>query len=169
MTNWQSETASVQGSEPRIRALIDHWAKALRAKDLGGIMSHYEADIVCFDIAPPLQSVGAEALRKNLEDWFATFNGPIGYEIAGLDITAGDGVAFGRSLNRLSGMRSDGEKTDVWLRMTICCRKTQGKWMIIHEHASVPFYMDGSDRAAVDLAPSLSGAASLEDGNKSRP
>jgi ketosteroid isomerase-like protein len=143
----------VGADKAQIRALIDHWAKALRAKDVDRIMSCYAADIVCFDIAPPLQSVGAEALRKNLKDWFATFNGPIGYEIADLAITAGDRAGFGRSLNRLSGMRTDGEKTDVWLRMTLCCRKTQGKWVIVHEHASVPFYMDGSDRAAVDLAP----------------
>jgi ketosteroid isomerase-like protein len=143
----------VGSDEDQIGELINHWAKALRAKDLDGIMSHYAADIVCFDIAPPLQSVGTEALRKNLKDWFATFNGPIGYEIADLAITASDRAGFGRSLNRLSGMRSDGEKTDVWLRMTLCCRKTQGQWMIVHEHASVPFYMDGSDRAAVDLAP----------------
>ena len=28
-----------------------------------------------------------------------------------------------------------------------------GTWKIAHEHTSVPFYMDGSFRAAVDLEP----------------
>jgi ketosteroid isomerase-like protein len=126
----------VGSDEAQIRAFIDDWAKALRAKDLDGIMSHYASDIVCFDVAPPLQCIGAAALRKNLQDWFATFKGPIGYEIADLDITAGDHAAFARSLNRLSGIRSDGERTDVWLRMTLCWHKTQGKWMIVHERAS---------------------------------
>jgi ketosteroid isomerase-like protein len=28
-----------------------------------------------------------------------------------------------------------------------------GEWRIVHDHSSVPFYMDGSYRAAVDLKP----------------
>jgi len=39
------------------------------------------------------------------------------------------------------------------VRATVCYRKTDGKWMVAHEHVSVPFCMDGSNRAAVDLKP----------------
>jgi ketosteroid isomerase-like protein len=39
------------------------------------------------------------------------------------------------------------------VRLTACRRKINGKWLITHEHVSVPFYMDGSSRAAVDLTP----------------
>jgi hypothetical protein len=49
-------------------------------------------------------------------------------------------------------MRTSGE-TDVWVRVTACRRKINGKGLITHEHVSVPFYMDGSYRAAVDLKP----------------
>jgi ketosteroid isomerase-like protein len=28
-----------------------------------------------------------------------------------------------------------------------------GGWRITHEHNSTPFYMDGSDKAALDLQP----------------
>ena len=38
-------------------------------------------------------------------------------------------------------------------RMTACYRKISGRWLITHEHVSVPFYMDGSYKAAVDLKP----------------
>jgi ketosteroid isomerase-like protein len=100
-----------------------------------------------------LQYAGREALRKSLAEWFPTFQGPIGYEVRDLSITAGDDVAFCRSLNRISGTRTDGEETDVWVRTTIGCRKVDGRWLIVHEHASVPLYMDGSDRAATDLKP----------------
>lgn len=31
--------------------------------------------------------------------------------------------------------------------------KSDGAWRIAHRHESVPFYMDGSNRAAVDLTP----------------
>jgi ketosteroid isomerase-like protein len=45
-------------AEAQIRALIDDWVKALRAKDVDGVMSHYAADIVTFDLAPPLEYRG---------------------------------------------------------------------------------------------------------------
>ena len=38
-------------------------------------------------------------------------------------------------------------------RLTLCFRKIAGSWMVAHEHSSVPFYMDGSFRAAIDLKP----------------
>jgi uncharacterized protein (TIGR02246 family) len=138
-------------AEARIRVLIDGWANAMRAKDADGVMSHYAADNVTFDLAPPLISAAANA--KGLEAWFATWQGPLGYEIRDLNITAGDDVAFCHSLNRLSGTKVDGEEADVWFRLTLGFRKTGAEWRIVHHHESVPFYMDGSYRAAVDLEP----------------
>lgn len=139
--------------EFQIRQLIDGWTEALRAKDIKGVMSNYEPDILVFDIAPPLLYKGADAYRKNYEAWFSTWQGPIGYEIRDLSTTVGDGVGFSHSLNRIYGKRTNGEETDVWVRATACFRKINGKWLIAHEHISVPLYMDGSDRAAVDLKP----------------
>jgi ketosteroid isomerase-like protein len=62
--------------EAQIRTLIDHWAKALRAKDINGLMSHYAPDILTFDIVPPLQCQGVDVYRKNFEAWFASVQGP---------------------------------------------------------------------------------------------
>jgi uncharacterized protein (TIGR02246 family) len=139
--------------QAQIRQLMDHWAEAVRSKDVDGLMSHYATDIVVFDLAPPLQYRGADECRENWEAWFPTFRGPIGYEVRALDIAASEDIAFCHSFNRITGTRTDNEKTDIWVRATVCCRKTDGKWKIVHEHQSVPFYMDGSYRAAVDLKP----------------
>lgn len=139
-------------AEAQLRALIDDWAKAVRAKDVDGVMAHCAPDSVTFDLAPPLVSTGAHA--TGLQAWFSTWQGPIGYEIRDLNITAGDDAAFCHSLNRLSGTKTDGEEADVWFRQTLCFRNIRGEWRITHQHESVPFYMDGSYRAAVDLKPS---------------
>lgn len=138
--------------ESRIRALLEGWVNAIRAKDLAGAMSAYAPDTLVFDLAPPLQH-GIEAYRQGLEAWFSTFVGPIGYEMRDLSLAVGGDIAFSHSLNRISGKRSGGEQTDVWVRATVCFRKIDGKWKVAHEHVSVPFYMDGSYRAAVDLRP----------------
>jgi ketosteroid isomerase-like protein len=145
--------SAASSDELQVRSLVERWAGHLRAKDVEGVLSHYAPEIVSFDLAPPLQYAGMDSLRENLSAWFPTFRGPVGYEIRDLIVTAAQTLAFCRSLNRISGARTDGTTTEVWIRMTLCCRKIDGAWKIVHEHASVPFYMDGSYKAATDLSP----------------
>jgi len=140
-------------NKAEIMETINNWVKAIRAKDVNAVMSHYSPDILLFDLAPPLQYVGGDEYRKNWNEWFATWQGQIGYEIQNLSITVSDDGAFRHSLNRISGNRTNGEETDVWVRATACYRKSDGTWLITHEHVSVPLYMDGSNRAALDLKP----------------
>jgi ketosteroid isomerase-like protein len=106
-----------------------------------------------FDLVPPLQYRGAGDCRKNWAEWFSTFQGPVGYEITELSITSGDDVALCHSLNRIYGARTTGEQTDVWVRATVGLRKSDGKWTIMHEHYSVPFYMEPPYKASLDLKP----------------
>jgi ketosteroid isomerase-like protein len=138
-------------AEAQIRAVIDDWADALRNKNAAGVVRHHAPDYVQFSLAPPLISTAADA--KGLEAWFATWRGPLGYEIHELNITAAEEVAFCHGLNRLSGTKVDGEQADIWFRHTLGFRKIGGAWKIVHEHESVPFYMDGSFKAAIDLKP----------------
>jgi ketosteroid isomerase-like protein len=138
--------------EAQIRALIDDRVKAVRAKDINGVMSNIAPDILSFDVVNPLQNIGSGAARKRAEEWFSSFQGPLGYEMRDLSIAAGDGVAFSHSLNRVSATRTDGKKLDMWWRSTVCYRKIDGKWMVTHEHSSVPFDVE-SGRASLDLKP----------------
>jgi uncharacterized protein (TIGR02246 family) len=138
--------------EAEIRKLIDDQARAVRAKDIKASMSSYAPDILSFDVVNPLQKIGLDACRKRAEEWFSSFEGPIGYEIRDLGITTGDGVAFCHSLNRVNATRTDGGRVDMWWRATVCCRKIDGKWMITHEHSSVPFDVE-SGKASLGLKP----------------
>jgi uncharacterized protein (TIGR02246 family) len=138
--------------EARIRGLIDDQAKAIRAKDIDGSVSNYAPDVLLFDVVNPLRSVGSDAARKRLAEWFSSFRGPIGYELRDLSITTGDDVAFAHSLSRVSATTTDGKKLDMWWRATVCYRKIDGAWMVTHEHASVPFDVE-SGQASLDLKP----------------
>jgi ketosteroid isomerase-like protein len=136
-----------------LRQLVEDWATAIGAKDVDRAMSYYAPEVVSFDLTPPLQYTGADAIRQGLAQWCSTWVGPIGHEIRDLTITVGGDVAFSRSLNHMTGKRTDGTETDVWVRATVGFREVGGGWRIVHEHASVPLYMDGSERAALDLKP----------------
>lgn len=138
-------------NKEQLRTMIDDYAKAIRAKDADGVLKHLAPDLVSFDLAPPLKITGKD--RKGLQEWFATWKGGIEYEVTDVAITAGDKVAFARSLNRLGGTKTDGKENSVWVRSTICFERRDGEWKVVHLHASVPFYMDGSVKAAVDLHP----------------
>jgi ketosteroid isomerase-like protein len=69
-----------------------------------------------------------------------------------LTIAASDDVAFSYSLNRTGGTTKTGAQVDRWLRWTAGYRKTNGKWLIVHEQVSVP--VDArNDKALLDLKP----------------
>ena len=138
--------------EGQIRNLMNDWVKAIRAKDCDTLMSNYAPGVLLFDLITPLQYVGSEAGRQRMEEWFGSFRGPIEFETRNLSITAGDDVAFCHSLNRVSGTMTDGENVDMWWRATVCFRKIGGRWMIAHEHSSVPFDTE-TGRASLDLKP----------------
>ena len=94
----------------QIRERLNSWANAVRAKDVEAVMSHYAPDILSFDLAPPLKYSGAAACRDNWAAWFPTFQGPVGYEISEVSIAACHDVAYCHSLNRIYGIRTDGEQ-----------------------------------------------------------
>jgi uncharacterized protein (TIGR02246 family) len=135
-----------------IRQLVDAFAASVRAKDVDALISNFAADVLTFDVVGPLQAIGTDAARKRTEEWFASFEGPIGYQIRDLTITAGDDIAFCHSLNQVSGTKKDGSKLEMWWRATLCFRQIGDKWLVTHQHNSVPFDAE-SGRAAIDLAP----------------
>jgi uncharacterized protein (TIGR02246 family) len=138
--------------EAAIRELIDGFVKAIHAKDIDGVMSVFAPEVISFDLGPPLQHGGGEAFKKRWQELFESFRGPIDYEVRDLAITAGNDVAFSHSLNRISGTMKNGRKTDRWLRWTACYRKTNGKWLIMHEQVSVPVDVPNG-KAMLDLKP----------------
>ena len=138
--------------EVQIRGLIENKIKAVRAKDIDGATSDYAADVLSFDVINPLRYIGADAIRKRLEDWFSSFQGSVGLEIRDLSITVGEAVAFSHCLNHVSATTTSGGKLDMWWRETACYRKIDGKWIITHQHSSVPFDAE-SGKASLDLKP----------------
>ena len=140
--------------EADIRKILDDRAKALYAKNSDRLLASSAADSFSFDLAPPLQHKGSKADAKaGLEDWFATWNGPISWENRDVTVCAGGSIAFSRALSRISGTKTDGADVSLWFRSTNGYRKENGAWKLVHLHSSVPFAMDGSFRACVDLQP----------------
>ena len=136
----------------QIRQLIEDWAKAARASALDRIMAAYAPDVRSFDAIAQLQFKGADAYRRHWEACIAMCPGPLIFEIHDLEIEAGDRVAFGHCLVRCGTTAETGKEQTGWLRGTVCCRKSSGRWMVAHEHFSVPFEPE-SGKALLGLEP----------------
>ncbi len=126
--------------EAAIRALEAQFSKAFNAKDIDAIMKVYEPDdsLVVFDVVPPRQYVGAKAYRKDWENLFGTFKGPVKFELSDLHVFAGGTIGYGYSIQHLSGTDTKGQPIDLTVRVTDGYRKVKGRWLIAHEHVSVP-------------------------------
>jgi uncharacterized protein (TIGR02246 family) len=144
--------ATTGSSEDQIRTLLDERVRAIHDRDAQALVNACAPDVVSFDALPPLQRLGAVAVRDRAKEWLGWYDGPVGYEIRDLRITAGDDTAFASYLYRVTGTMTNGSTVDMWLRSTICLRKSGGDWLIAHEHTSVPFDAE-SGRATLDLTP----------------
>ena len=131
-----------------IEELFERVARAHVDHDADAIVEAYSPDAVIFDLAPPLVRRGMN--RDSVASWLGGWDGPIQIDAHEVNLTVEGDAAFVSALNRMRG-RQGGEDQDMWYRTTVCLRKTSGRWRIVHDHSSVPFYMDGSYRAAVDL------------------
>ncbi|KAB8195994.1 DUF4440 domain-containing protein [Nonomuraea phyllanthi] len=124
--------------ESEVRALLDARVDACRRKDIDQLMSLYSPDIAYFDVVPPLRFVGSAEVRRNFTRWFDEYEGQIGLETHELGIAVSGDVAFAHMLHVDSGTRNNGVQGAVWLRSTVCCRRSGGRWSITHEHISMP-------------------------------
>jgi ketosteroid isomerase-like protein len=115
-------------------------------------MSLFSADVVYFDLVPPLRYTGAAALRERFSDWFSRWKSPIGQELRDVTVVASGDVAAAHMLIRTSGTLNDGREIGYCVRTSDFCRRSDGQWLITHEHVSLPVDVR-SGSASLNLVP----------------
>src|SRR5262249_32922891 len=114
-----------------LKTVEDRFMTAFRAKDVNAIIGLCGPDerLGVFDVTPPRQRNGAYAYRKDWEDAFSRFDGPLEAEISEVDVTAGGDVAYVSSIHHVTGTKG-GKKMDYTVRVTDGFKKINGKWLI---------------------------------------
>jgi ketosteroid isomerase-like protein len=144
--------AAVSADEAEILALGGALHKAHFAKDPKGISAPFAPHAVIYDLEPPLSHDGISLERKRA--WLATWDTPIELAAENFKVVVSGDHAYGYGYLRMSGRKKGAEgAVSFWMRETMCFERIDGAWKIVHEHTSVPFYMDGSLRPAFDLQP----------------
>ena len=142
----------MSNAEADIRAVIEQRIAAIRSRNAARAVSYLADDVVAFELAPPLAlAPGAARDSQAFADWLSGFE-EIDVDVRDLTVEADGSIGFAHALHHLKGKRIGGREVSLWMRSTLCFRRESSEWKIAHAHTSVPFYMDGSLRAAVDLA-----------------
>ena len=83
----------MDSTSSEVQALLDGWSEATRKKDIERLMLLYSPDITYFDVVPPLQFSGSEAVRLNFLRWFDSWESAIRVEIRDRNILVSGDLA----------------------------------------------------------------------------
>jgi uncharacterized protein (TIGR02246 family) len=131
--------ADPRNEEAAVRRLIEDWASAVRAKDLGCVVARHTDDVLMFDVPPPAAVRGLAAYRETWPPFFKALTaGDAAFDLVEVNVTAGDTVAFATALLRCGSAEELAQDSTPRLRLTLGLRKVAGTWHIAHEHHSFP-------------------------------
>lgn len=143
---------TAQADKSAVLAVIERMARARYDKSARAIAAPYAADAAIFSLAPPLVHRGVNIAET--QAWLDTWDGPITIEPRDFEVVVSGDSAFCHGYMRMTGNKKGVEQqVSFWMRETLCLKRKGTAWEIVHEHTSVPFYMDGSLRPAFDLEP----------------
>jgi ketosteroid isomerase-like protein len=143
-----------ESDEKVIRKLIEARNAAICDGDAARALEAVAEDVTSYDLRPPLVHQGAAARdRWALEQWLATWDGPVAVELCDPTVAVDGDLAVAFGLGHMQGCKKVEGDVELWYRVTLVFERLRGTWKVVHEHLSVPFRMDGSGRAALDLRP----------------
>ena len=122
-----------------IQQMLKNWNQAIKDKNLAAIGEHYSSDVRAFDAVGPLQFEGKEAYLAHWKACTEMCAGDTLFEMQEPHLELADSIAFGHFLCHCGGPDEKGEMHQSWMRVTQCYRKQNGRWLIAHEHFSLPF------------------------------
>jgi len=126
---------------PSLERLVADRVRGVHERDIDLLLSAYADDVEQFGVLPPLRTTGRDAVRETSEQWFAGYASPIGYDVIELTCHADGEVGFCSFVYRVTGTLTSGDDVDMTVRATLGCRRVDGRWLIVHDHESVPLQM----------------------------
>jgi ketosteroid isomerase-like protein len=133
-----SRTLAQTSDEAAIHEIFSAFFQAIHDRSVDRIMSFYAPKVIAFDVVPPLQYAGSAAYRKDWQQFFAAYKGPVTDHPSDVHIVVDGSLAYSADVERVSGMLTSGQKNTLTVRVTDVYQKLAGRWLIVHEHVSVP-------------------------------
>jgi ketosteroid isomerase-like protein len=140
-------------SATEIRSAIESFRQAVLHKDMVGVGRYYanSPDLVIFDVVPPLSYVGWDSFRTDWQGFFDGFKSISVYDWTDIHVEAARDLGWMHAIVHIVGVLSDGKPLDMTFRDTAIYKRQTGKWVVVHDHGSVP--IDFETSKAVMNAP----------------
>ena len=126
-------------ADSEVVRIVEARASAIGRADVEAMLADVADDVVVFDVVDPLRRTGRAAVRERAAEWVASYDGPITWQDRDVVVVASGDVAFVAMLSRVTGILKAGNRVDMWFRKTLGLQRRDGRWLITHDHASVPF------------------------------
>jgi ketosteroid isomerase-like protein len=122
----------------QVRVVLESWAKAIRENRQDDVLKNHAADLVIFDVLPPMKYDSAWAYRQSWGEWQPQTQDEVRFDLESLSIVASDELATAHCFIRCGGVTSEGRQFDDLVRATFCLNKVTGSWQVFHQHVSKP-------------------------------
>jgi ketosteroid isomerase-like protein len=144
--------ASGDSDRVQIVALNQRQLEAFDRKDLDTVMSFYvdDKDAIFYEDTLPFQLVGVDALRRLDQEFFDSAS-QIHSTMEAISIVTCDDLAVAHYTLSVKWTGKDGAHSQRG-RFSQVLKKVNGKWLIWHEHYSVPFD-PATGRAVLEAKP----------------
>ncbi|WP_374668423.1 nuclear transport factor 2 family protein [Acinetobacter sp.] len=125
-----------QAAGQEIVEFLNSWDKAICSLDMHEIVKHCAADVSFYDVTINFNGISAyQQLWHAYKDYFRK-----GLKVFrdNVNINAEPNIAFAYCLSKIdveSGIPTPGI---LWCRTSICFRKKNNQWKVIHQHISSP-------------------------------
>jgi ketosteroid isomerase-like protein len=133
--NAQAQT--VAAHKAAIQAALDRGCQGFINGDVAAAMSPYNKKAFVFDLSPKLNSNYDDVLQGN-QKLVAVLDGKPTCTYKEVVIKIDHNHAYVHYLLPFTAKLKGGKSLDVVERVTDIFELTNGKWLIVHEHASVP-------------------------------
>lgn len=121
-----------------IQNLLERWAYNTKIGAQDNILENHAESVVIYDVLPPMKYEGTKAYRDSWDEWQPETKGDSLFDLHELKVVVGENVAFAYGFIHCGGTLPDGKTFEDWVRATFCLEKRMGRWLVTHQHISMP-------------------------------
>ncbi|HMF58246.1 MAG TPA: nuclear transport factor 2 family protein [Pyrinomonadaceae bacterium] len=134
-----SSRARVQAPDAEFKLLLEQFYAAWSTLNADNAARFYarDADLIFFDIAP-LEYHGWEEYRTGFKQVAEQFSSLKLASNNDLKVTRRGNIAWTTSTFHVTGAQKNGQAVDLTCRHTLIWERRGRRWLIVHEHVSVP-------------------------------
>jgi len=135
-----------------LHELIDERVKAVAARDGKTLAARQHPDVLAYSVLGTLSSNGSGVVDEQMYAWFDGYRDGPQYTVHDLNVDADGALGYCAFVYHVTGTLNDGTDVSMAVRATLVCKRFDGRWLVVHDHESVPFD-PATGSALTDLQP----------------